>query len=220
MRTLQLAPFLALVLVGTPAIACSPIPGYRVPTNVELVQSADLVILARVVAGPSPNSLIGAPWSNQPQIILEPVDILKGQSPKELPRLFGTTSTRYGEPVKPAFTPLTKAHPSAYAGGCVRDQYAVGTLVVAMFKLSPDGLKQLSFPFARQVEDVASPNAIWVKAVRLYVEALQVPTQDRRRKFVELKSWLAMNGNSNDDEIGEDVDHYLAPHSGHPSEMW
>ncbi|CAN5133509.1 hypothetical protein BH11PSE2_BH11PSE2_16850 [soil metagenome] len=222
MRILQLIIFFPAVLAGPPSIACTPVAGYRIPTNVELVQKADLIVLARVVAGPPPNSPVGTPWSGPSNVILDPVDVLKGQLPEKIPRLFGVTSGRHG-PIRPSITPLTEAHPSAYAGGCVRDEYAVGTLVVAMFKRTPDGVKQLNFPFARQSEDVAGPSDTWVRAVRFYVDASQGAIGGQRRRFEQLKTRLTRDGNSQDREIGEDIGRYLAidvRRVGRPSEMW
>src|SRR3546814_13986944 len=43
---------LALLAAPSPAAACSPVPGYRVPTNLDLTAAADMILLA-VVEGPA-----------------------------------------------------------------------------------------------------------------------------------------------------------------------
>ncbi|WP_421933091.1 hypothetical protein [Phenylobacterium sp.] len=222
MRFLHLAAFFSMILAATPGIACTPVAGYRIPTNVELVQRADLIVLARVVAGPPASAPIGVPWSDPPKVILDPVEVLKGELPKEIPRLFGVTFARNG-PIRATVTPLTNAHPSAYAGGCVRNEYAVGTLVVAMFKRTPDGLKQLDFPFARQAEDVAAPSDTWVRAVRFYVNASRGAAGEQRQRFQLLKDSLARDGDGKDREISKDIGRYLATdpqNAGRSAEMW
>jgi len=217
---------LALVLVALAvrsAGACEAVRGYRIPTNIELVQDADVIVLARVVSGPAPSAAIGVPWSDPGQVVLDPVETLKGSQAGQTLRLFGVTVERNGQPVKPAPTPLTEAHPSASEGGCVRQKYAIGTLVVAMFKQSRQGLKELAFPFARQTEDVSGPDATWVRAVRYYVAASQGSRSAQRRAFARLKVKLAADGDRKDGEIAEDVGRYLSldPRMrSHPSPMW
>ena len=42
---------LTLSCAALPAAACSPAPGYRQPSNLELAADAEAIVLARVVAG-------------------------------------------------------------------------------------------------------------------------------------------------------------------------
>ena len=56
MRAMPIRPILAslalaLALAALPAAACSPEPGYRVPTNLELAADAQAIVLAQVIAG-------------------------------------------------------------------------------------------------------------------------------------------------------------------------
>lgn len=44
--------FAALALTPSVGLACSVTSGFRVSTNIELIQEADLVVLARVEGGP------------------------------------------------------------------------------------------------------------------------------------------------------------------------
>jgi hypothetical protein len=223
MGKLNLLALLAVALAAGSAHACEPVRGYRIPTNIELVQDADVIVLARVVSGPAPGAAVGVPWSGPGQVLLDPIEPLKGSPAGKALRLFGTTVERNGRPVKAAPTPLTEAHPSAYEGACVRVKYSPGTLVVAMFKRSPQGLRELSFPFARETEDVAGPNATWVRAVRYYVAASQGGRTAQRRAFTRLKAKLAADGDSQDREIAEDIGRYLSitdRTKGHPLQMW
>src|SRR5687768_1387760 len=67
---------LALALVhAAPALACSVADGYRIPTNFELVQEAELIVVGRIVSGPDEATGI------EPQVLIEPVRVLKGTVP-------------------------------------------------------------------------------------------------------------------------------------------
>jgi hypothetical protein len=212
-----------VMLITRPAWACEPVKGYRIPTNVELVQAADLIVLARVVSGPAPGARIGLPWSDPPQIVLEPVEVLKGQRPAKALRLFGITAEQDGTLVKPFPTSLAEPHPSSGDGGCVREKFAIGAMVVAMFRQTDKGLKQLNYPFARQEEDVAGPNSTWVRAVRYYVETSNSGAKNIRRAFAKLKTRLAKTRDHQDEEIARDIGRYLAidPRKvGRPTQMW
>jgi hypothetical protein len=208
--------FVLILLVSWPCFACEPALGAssRIATNVELVQDADLIILGRVTGGPPPEAKIGVPWADKPQIIVQPIEVLKGASPQTPVRLFGSLYDWHGKRVLPAPTPLSQAHPNVYEGGCVRTQFSKGTLVVAMFKMTPSGLRQLSFPLARNVEDVADPKATWVRAVKLYVAAMATNPQVQKHNFSELRAKLGHGGGAADLEIANDIGAYLRLHLG------
>ena len=124
--------FAAAAIGATPAAACSVVPGYSVPSNYELIERADLVVLARVASGPALEALKDGDWGKA-QVRLEPVRAIKGTLPAEPLSVAGYVSVE-GEPTVHFPTPLHIAHPSAFMGACVRQQYALGALVVAVFK--------------------------------------------------------------------------------------
>ena len=45
---------LAFAAVPAAALACSPAPGYHVPTNLELARAANAIVLGEVVGGGRP----------------------------------------------------------------------------------------------------------------------------------------------------------------------
>ena len=200
-----------VVFAASDSIACTPPSGInpRIATNVELVQEADLIILGRVVSGPPPTAKIGLPWADPPQIVVQPTEILKGVAPRVPPRLFGSLYNGNGKSVQPAPTTLTEANPNVYEGGCIRTQFSKGTLVVAMFKKTQAGLRSLHFAFARNAEDVADPNATWVRAVKYYVTASAPGPQDQRTAFIALRTKLIQRGDPDDLEIAKDIGTYL-----------
>ncbi|MCW3835514.1 DUF1192 domain-containing protein [Sphingomonas canadensis] len=168
MRSLILAAALLAPLAAPAATACSVQPGYRTPTNFELVESADLVVLARVEQLKK----------NDPQylshIALKPVRTYKGQAPGDAIRVRGTATAA------PNVTPLDKAHPSVSWGSCQRTAFSRGTLVVAAFKATPEGFVPLPAPFARTMEDVESRDGLWARAAEIYGPLSAQPAEQRR----------------------------------------
>jgi hypothetical protein len=171
-------PLLALAALGaTPAYACSVVPGYRVPSNYELIEKADLVVLARVASGPASEALKESDWSKA-QVRLEPIRAIKGVLPAEPLAVSGYVSV--DDRPTPRFpTPLHIVHPSALMGACIRQQYAVGALVVAVFKRDGKQLRQEGSPFARSVEDVEGMQGTWVRAADSYARIVALPAKER-----------------------------------------
>ena len=195
--------------------ACETVRTYRVPTNFELVEQADLIVLARVLPSEPPRAKEKPriAWSETPRITLSPEAILKGTLPAQPLMVSGTTHWHFSkQPVVPLPTPLGRPHPSSNEGSCTRTAYPVGGLIVAMFKNGPKGSVQLDHPFARQIEDVEGPDAVWVRAVKLYVELSKIPAGPRRAKAV-LRKARRLEGNFSDpggQQIGLDLKIYLS----------
>ena len=204
---------IAVTAAAVPAAACSPVKGYRPLTNFELVQKADLIVLARIVDGPRQFANGPEPFSERVRI--EPVRVLKGALPS-LPLTVAGMIAWNGVDMPSLPSPLSSAHFSVGMGACIRMFYPVGGLVVAMFGPAPPEAKtgelvQLFEPFARVVEDVESPDAVWVHAVTEY-SALQrqTTTADLRRAVEARQVALAANTTSNEAQaIAADLGHYL-----------
>jgi hypothetical protein len=171
----MIAPFLRLLAilgilcgVALPAAgqACTPPADYRVPTNFELVQQADLIVLALVIAGPElPDGKPGA-------VQIAPMEVLKGVLPAEPVGLSGTVGGVQGD-YEAAPTPLTAAHYSTRdSARCTRQIYAKGNLVLALFRKTDQGFRPIDAPLARAVEDVESFDSLWLRTAKRYV-ALQ-----------------------------------------------
>lgn len=200
--------WLAVVLLIVPAtgLACSPEPGYRVPTNIELLQKADLVVLARVASGP----MTFEPASfDEPQVILKLFKVLKGAAPTRL-RVKGILSDRDDRPYPPNPTGLNDVHPSALEGACIRQRYARGAMVLAMFRRTARGYEQLGDPFARSVEDVEGQSALWPRAADLYLRVLRIPGSAKRRAiFQQQQLTLAASKSRYARAVAADIGQYL-----------
>lgn len=105
-------------LLAAPAQACSVGSGYRVPTNLELVDKAPLILRARVVGEvEGENAWDGA-------LVIEPLEALRGSMPEGRIEISGNglvpEEDRRGFGVLSNSYELADAHPLSYIGGCTR----------------------------------------------------------------------------------------------------
>ncbi|RYD58900.1 MAG: hypothetical protein EOP60_02545 [Sphingomonadales bacterium] len=161
-------------------------PGYRVPTNLELVERADAIVLARVDdAGPSGMAEIR-------KARLVPVASLKG-SGLPLTIRFDDAVLSNEQMEARASDPrnLVDTNPDAFGGSCNRYLFDKGMLLVVF--LLRDGTEMVAdrSPFARTLEDVPSADALWVKAVKTYVEIGGLSKQKRRKEIARRRDMLS-----------------------------
>ncbi|RIV75829.1 hypothetical protein [Pelagerythrobacter aerophilus] len=192
MKPLGLLTLLALapLTLATPAVACSVAPDYRVPTNLELAEEAELVLLGRVVG-----EVEGAdPWDRK--LLVEPVQAIKGEM------LEGTVSIAYAGLVpedRPDFGilsnpyELNQAHPLSYIGGCIRYMFPRGTTALFFLDRAPDGegWRPSGGPFSRWAEDVLDEQAPWLMLTQLYVDVAAAPESERKAMLEAERGELA-----------------------------
>ena len=169
------AAFVAILLLAAPlpAIACSVAPGYRVPTNVELVADADLILLATVAdSDRAPDAI------PEQRITIEPIAAIKGGLPTAPLAMPGWIAT--GDEAMPSNPyELKDAHPQSLAGACNRMSFPRGSRVLFFLKWEGDHWRAAGGPFSRWAEDVLTDDAPWLQVVRLYAEAAALPAGDR-----------------------------------------
>lgn len=165
----------ALLTAPLPAIACSVAPEYRVPTNLELVERADLILLATVDGGTAMEAIDDP---DAMRIDITPVASIKGDhaaAPTTLPIALAPASLAIlSHPYD-----LQNAHPLSQTGGCIRYLVPKGSRVLFFLHRSDDGWTPAGGPFSRWAEDVLTDDAPWLQVVRLYVEAAALPAGDR-----------------------------------------
>ena len=177
---------------------------YRPPTNIELIERADLVVLGRVhVRGPA-----NAAEANE--LDLTPVRTFKGRAPEKL-TFHGVVRDRQGKPIPPEPTKLDRVHSSSTWGTCNRQAYAPGALVIAMFLKRDGGYVHMSSAFARTTEEVEGPHGLWVRAAALYAQIISDnPPPDRRKAFEnERDRLLAQTDDPDAQAIAQDITSYL-----------
>jgi hypothetical protein len=205
MRPLLPLAGLALLVAPLPALACSVAPGYHVPTNLELVERADLILLGTVTDGDfEPDS------TPQQMIEVEPVEALKGAMPSgpvALPAMIATDADiQLSNPYE-----LKDAHPQSLAGACVRYVFPRGSRVLFFLDRQDGAWHEAGGPFSRWAEDVLTDDAPWLQAVRFYIEVARLPEQERAAALADRRAEL---GELGDDPVAQllaaDIDRQLA----------
>lgn len=186
MRFPLLLAVFACLAAPLPAAACSPVPGYAVPTNMELTAEAELILLAAVTGG-TPMDEAGAP--DTMRVDIRPIAALKGNladAPKKFPIAlatgrFATLSNPYE---------LQHAHPLAYIGGCVRYMVPLGSRLLFFLDRRDGEWGPAGGPFSRWAEDVPSDDAPWLAAVRFYLEVMALPEAERAAALTDRRDTL------------------------------
>lgn len=164
--------------LATPAVACSVTADYRVPTNLELAEEAELVLLGRVVGE------VEAERHWDKRLLIEPVRAIKGELPKTTVSVAGASLV---SPDRPDFGilsnpyELNQAHPLSYIGGCIRYMFPRGTTALFFLERAPDGegWRPSGGPFSRWAEDVLVEDAPWLRLTRFYAEVAAAPEGER-----------------------------------------
>lgn len=205
MRTLLPLAALALAAAPLPALACSVVPGYRVPTNIELVQRADVILLGIVEDG-DPES--GS--SEEMMIRVQPVEALKGEWPTEpvaLPAMIAPDAEfLLSNPYE-----LKDAHPQSLAGACNRYAFPRGSRVLFFLDHRDGNWRPVGSPFSRWAEDVLTDEAPWLQLVRFYVEIADLPDDQRVRALTARRDeWRARGDDPVAQLLAADIDRQLA----------
>jgi hypothetical protein len=226
------ASLLALTIAAAPtaALACTPAPGYRVPTNLELAGEADAIVLGQVVGGAEPGpgaaaeaeadvetgaeAEAGAVRASVPRILVHPLTAYKGLIPgQDFPldgmSLATSAQAPYAGPSDPL--ELEKAHPSAYDGACIRRVFAPGATVLFFLDRREGAWVPAGGPFSRWAEDVSGEDAPWVQLARFYARLAPLPEENRKALMeAERDALLARTDDQVAQAMGGDIDRQLA----------
>ena len=183
--TMACSLLLTIPAICSNAKACSVQASYRVPTTLELVEQADAIVLARVVDnGPHSDNSFARMGGHSARLI--PFRTLKGDRP--IREIVFPDAVLDLPSVKLRATPsdprnLVDANPDTFSGGCNRYAFKKGMIVVAFLKRDGKGFVPFTPAFSRSLEDVPTSNALWVKAVQLYVAIAAKPKSMRRQEM-------------------------------------
>ena len=190
-----------------PALACSPVAGYRVPTNMELTAEADMILLAVITGG---TTMDAASDPDEMRIDLRPVAVLKGDpaaAPTALP--VALASGRFALLSNPY--DLENAHPLSFIGGCIRYMVPKGSRVLFFLDRRDNQWVPAGGPFSRWAEDALTNDAPWLAAVRFYLEVQALPEASRTAALVARRDALRAKA---DDAVAQlladDIDRQLA----------
>jgi hypothetical protein len=194
----RLAAALSLVLAAAPgaALACTPAPGYHVPTNFELAEAANLIVLGEVVSGGRGVALD----PDAATITVHPLATLKGLTPGADIALAGMSLAQPGDAAAHATSePLAfgDPHPQALTGACIRRVVPLGARAVFFLRRENGQWVPAGGPFSRWAEDVSGPDAPWAELAGLYAQASLLPLE-QGREMLE-KRHAALVGQQPDD---------------------
>lgn len=149
------------------SFACSMSKGFVAPTNFELVERAEAIVVAKAtkqVKGKDRGKII----------YFEVTNIIKGAPPKIIKTNWG-----YFGKVEPSDpNDISSPHPDSWTGACSRQTFKKGNEYL-LFLSSYDG-GELGIgvsAYARDREDYAGANSLWATTVDYYVEVQK--TKDR-----------------------------------------
>jgi hypothetical protein len=171
--------------MGSGAQACSVPASYRAPTTMQLVERADAIVLARVVDG-GPIKYEPAARFGVRSARLVPFAAIKGEyaghriifDDAALENVHAGLKVAASDPRN-----LVDANPDAFSGSCNRVAFRHGMILVAFLKKDKGNLVPFAPAFSRALEDVPTPNALWVKAVRMYAAIAKKPKSIRRSEM-------------------------------------
>ncbi|PHR16936.1 MAG: hypothetical protein COA41_14310 [Sphingopyxis sp.] len=184
------AALLATVTVAaSPGHACSVVPSYKVPTNLELAEAADVIVIAEVTG-----ERAGADEYDN-RVVARPTVLLKGATLPPAVELAGAWLEKGAQMQATVSSPqeLRAPNPDALIGGCVRYVFAPGMKLVLFLERDDSGaLVPFRSAFSRDAEDVAGEDALWVKAVKEYAAISLLPAEQRkaqlRKRIVALQT--------------------------------
>jgi hypothetical protein len=212
LRLTLCAAALALAVLPLPALACSVNDDYRVPTNFELAQGAELILLASVTGGTGEE---GGPekW----RIAIHPLKAIKGTLPNRDIELRGLTIAPARFLVLSNPYEFESAHPLSYIGGCVRYIFPLGTTALFFLKHNGDGWAPAGGAFSRWAEDVPGPDAPWARLAAIYALAGTLPEKQRQPVLeAERRGMLAKKDDPVAQLMAADIDRQTKG----PNERW
>lgn len=198
--------FLAVGAAATLAVsageACSPAPGYRVPSALELAAQADAIVIATV------DGRRAAVSPEDTMVLATPTVLLKGAQLPPRVALEGELSEAVDiESEKSDRRELRAPNPEALSGGCVRLVFSRGMQIVLFLKRDVAGLlRPIRKTFARDAEDVDGAGSLWSKAVRAYAAIGAAPRARWPALLAERAAALRRMGDRDSLAIADDMD--------------
>lgn len=159
------------------ATACSTFGGYVRPSNFELVQIADAIVIAQPMAEravnrgviPTPDKAtiedaMGEHWT-EPVVRVRLLETLKGAAAGEIEveglQIGSTWPSDSGQ--------ITYSHPEGHMGPCTRTTLAKGKPYLLFLTVRDGKYFIMGFPFSRVSEDYVGERSLWSRAVRTYL---------------------------------------------------
>ena len=160
-RLVFLAVLLLAARAGT-AAACSVAGDYVRPSNFELVQIAEAIVIAR------PERRIGR--RDDSRLLFRVEAAVKGAPPERL----ALEDAELGRTQPSDLEDLSASNAESYSGPCERMTFSRARRYLLFLERGPDGgWRQLGFAFSRINEDYAGEDNAWMRSVRRYLRLQQ-----------------------------------------------
>jgi len=192
----------ASVTAAPTALACSVIGHYVRPTNFELVQMADAIVVASTLAPTA--------GDQQDQVRFRTLESIKGHGPSEF-----YVSGQLGKPMPSDPRELAEPNPDAYAGPCIRSTFAKSKAYVIFLKQDDDSqFSQLGYPFTRPNEDYFGPASLWVRTIKAYLDVQQrLPAMEQLAELERLMMSARSSAKPDDRKFANDIVNHLQSRS-------
>jgi len=183
-----------------PSPACSLAPGYLHPSNFELVRDTQVIVLAKAVK-------VFPSQDRTPRIEFDIVKVLKGDLKARTLTSMGWNRWEGGSNPED----FSNVRRGALSGACNAYDYKLDLLYV-LFINGQDGQWGVSGPpFCRINEDVAGPDAPWVKAVTHYIRIAALGAVELQK--AALRELAAQTENAVPGLAVDIQRHFATPHS-------
>ncbi len=162
---------IAILFVARTAAAgaCSMDPEWIKPSNFELVEMSDAI----VVATPTLIADNKLRW--------RVTDVLSGKPPEQYETSGYLTVTDPSDP-----SDFKSAHPNAYSGGCSRYEFSPGKPVLTMLSRLENGTwMPIPTAFSRTEEDYGGPTNPWTILVRRYIDLVSAMRPVERHRALQ-----------------------------------
>ncbi|HYG29451.1 MAG TPA: hypothetical protein VD887_04470 [Allosphingosinicella sp.] len=160
-RLVLLAILLLAARAGT-ATACSVDGEYVRPSNFELVQIADAIVIAR------PERRAGR--GSDSRLVFRVEAAVKGAPPERV----AFEDAELGRTQPSDLEDLSGSNPESHSGPCSRMTFSRARRYLLFLERTPDGgWQQLGFAFSRINEDYAGEDNAWMRSVRRYLRLQQ-----------------------------------------------
>lgn len=174
----------SLVLFTAISEACKLPADYQGPSNFELVQLADSIVIARA------NSFVLN--KDDAFVRFNVIEKIKGATDLKQLSLEGWDKFEGAG----NDTDFSQPRPGAFSGSCIPFDYRKGALYLLFLRSEGKNVELLDFPFTRVNEEI-TPDSNWLMAVRKYVQISEVKDKQRRDEELSgLLQWSESNGSS------------------------
>lgn len=201
MRLVPLIVGILLLFGSGRVLACSPTPEAIFPTNFELVELADAIVVATAI------SVDEGSGSDGGSVTFRVDRALKGEGPPIFVDGFSRFEAAYSLP----FDDLTGS--TGDGGSCVRNVFEDGKPYVLFLSRDASGVwRRESWIGSRDAEDYGGPDSLWIRAINLYLDVQTNPDRMAQREaLVAMIPELVRAGASDADRLlAADIRRHLA----------